>query len=71
VVHKNHYIDIAREVIKWFDDTVLFCFGFLVRRFWKRVQQVGRQEDEIWVTSLLELGINVVKPGARYKPVVK
>lgn len=68
---KNHYIDIAREVIKWFDDTVLFCFGYLVRRFWTHVQQVGRKEDEIWVTSLLDVGINVVKPGARYKPVIK
>lgn len=67
---KNHYIDIARETIKWFDDTILFCFGFLVRRFWKRVNKVGRREDQIWVTSLFNLGINVVQPGIQGKPVI-
>lgn len=59
---RENYSDIIIEATKWFDDSVLFGFGFLVRRFWKRVDEVGRKEDEIWVTSLFNLGINMVKP---------
>ncbi|OGZ65596.1 MAG: hypothetical protein A3C06_00670 [Candidatus Taylorbacteria bacterium RIFCSPHIGHO2_02_FULL_46_13] len=66
-----HYIEIARETIKWFDDTILFCFGYLVRRFWNHVIEVGRREDQIWVTSLFNLGINVVQPSIRPNHMVK
>lgn len=59
---KRYYVHIAREVMKWFDDAALLAFGFLVRRFWKRVAEVGYKEDQIWVTSFFNLGINVVKP---------
>ena len=59
---KRYYARIAKEVTKWFDDSALFSFGFLVRRFWKRVAEVGRKEDQIWVTNFFNLGINVVKP---------
>lgn len=61
---RNNYANVATETIKWFDDSALFGFGFLVRRFWKRVVEVGYKEDEIWVTSLFNLGINMVKPRA-------
>jgi hypothetical protein len=68
---KNHYVEIAKETIKWFDDTVLFCFGYLVRRFWNQVVEAGRKEDEIWVTSLLDLGINVMQPGKSINRVIQ
>ncbi|MFH1354072.1 MAG: hypothetical protein ABIH36_02190 [bacterium] len=59
----NNYPTIATEILKWFDDCVLFTFGYLTRRFWRRVAEVGRREDEIWVTSFFNAGINVLKPG--------
>lgn len=56
------YFDaVVREVRKWVDDTGLFIFGFLVRRFWREVLRAGRREDEIWVTSFFNLNINVVQ----------
>jgi hypothetical protein len=60
---KNNYAAIATEILKWFDDCVLFTFGYLARRFWKKVADVGRREDEIWITSFFSAGINVLKPG--------
>ncbi len=60
---KANYPAIATEVLKWFDDCVLFTFGYLARRFWRRVAKVGRREDEIWVTSFFNAGINVLRPG--------
>lgn len=60
---KTNYPAIAAEILKWFDDCVLFTFGYLTRRFWKRVAEAGRREDEIWITSFFNLGINVLKPG--------
>ena len=60
---KANYPAIATEILKWFDDCVLFTFGYLARRFWKRVAKVGRREDEIWVTSFFNAGINVLRPG--------
>lgn len=59
----NNYAAIATEILKWFDDCVLFTYGYLARRFWKRVAEVGRREDEVWVTSFFNLGINVLRPG--------
>ncbi|MBI3337288.1 MAG: hypothetical protein HY005_01525, partial [Candidatus Staskawiczbacteria bacterium] len=46
---KTNYPAIATEILKWFDDCVLFTFGYLARRFWKKVAEVG--------------GINVLRPG--------
>ena len=60
---KANYPAIATEILKWFDDCVLFTFGYLARRFWKRVAEVGKREDEIWVTSFFNLGINTLRPG--------
>jgi hypothetical protein len=60
-VHQN-YMPIAAEVLKWFDDCVLFVFGYLARRFWKEVAKADKREDEIWVTSFFNLGINVLHP---------
>ncbi|MGH2638476.1 MAG: hypothetical protein ACRDF4_04240 [Rhabdochlamydiaceae bacterium] len=62
---KTNYPAIATEVFQWFDDCVLFTFGYLARRFWKKVAEVGRQEDEIWVTSFFNLGINILRPGKK------
>jgi len=67
---ENHYMAIAAEVLKWFDDCVLFIFGYLTRRFWKQVSKAGRQEDEIWVTSFFNLGVNIVRPGKRASVIV-
>ena len=60
---KENYPAIATEILKWFDDCVLFTFGYLARRFWKQVAESGRREDEIWLTSFFNLGINVLRPG--------
>ncbi len=60
---KANYPVIATEILKWFDDCVLFTFGYLARRFWMRVAEMGRREDEIWITSFFNLGINVLRPG--------
>lgn len=60
---KANYAAIATEILKWFDDCVLFTFGYLARRFWKKVSEEGKREDEIWVTSFFNLGINVLRPG--------
>lgn len=60
---KANYPTIATEILKWFDDCVLFTFGYLVRRFWMQVAKAGKREDEIWITSFFNLGINVLQPG--------
>ncbi len=60
---KANYSAIATEILKWFDDCVLFTFGYLARRFWKQVAEAGKREDEIWITSFFNLGINVLRPG--------
>ncbi len=40
----------------------IFVFGYLVRKFWKEVIKRRSLEDEIWVTSFVNLDINAVKP---------
>ncbi len=60
---KANYPVIATEILKWFDDCVLFTFGYLARRFWMKVAKEGKREDEIWITSFFNLGINVLQPG--------
>lgn len=59
---KRHYTDIAIETSKWLDNREIFVFCYLVRNFWKEVVREGMREDEIWVTSLFDLVLNVVKP---------
>lgn len=59
---KKHYTDIAVETGKWLDNREIFVFCYLVRNFWKEVVREGMREDEIWVTSLFDLVLNVVKP---------
>ena len=59
---QKYYTDITIEVGKWLDDREIFVFCYLVRNFWERVVAEGFREDEIWVTSLLNLVVNVVKP---------
>ena len=59
---KKHYADIAVETGKWLDNREIFIFCYLVRNFWKRVVREEMREDEIWVTSLFDLVLNVVKP---------
>ena len=59
---KKHYSAIALEVGKWLDDREIFVFCYLVRNFWEKVVAEEMREDEIWVTSLFDLVLNVVKP---------
>jgi hypothetical protein len=59
---KDHYMTIASEVLKWFDDCALFTFGYLARRFWTRVAEAGKREDEIWITTFFNVGVNVLQP---------
>ena len=59
---KKHYADIALEIGRWLDDREIFIFCYLVRNFWEEVVAQGMREDEIWVTSLFDLVLNVVKP---------
>jgi len=59
---KKHYADIALETGKWLDDREIFIFCYLVRNFWQQVVKEEMREDEIWVTSLFDLVLNVVKP---------
>ncbi len=59
---KKYYADIAIETGKWLDDREIFVFCYLVRKFWEQVVKEGMREDEIWVTSLFDLVLNVAKP---------
>ncbi|MDP3735539.1 MAG: hypothetical protein Q8R39_03880 [bacterium] len=56
----QYYKPIMRQLAKWIDDCALLVFGFLVRRFWREVVRRGTREDEIWVTSFFNLGVNRV-----------
>jgi hypothetical protein len=57
---------IARSIGKWIDDSGLFIFGFLVRQFWEKIAKLHKGgeplEDEIWVTSIFHMDINVLSP---------
>ncbi len=59
---KKHFQAIALEAGKWVDDRALFVFAYLVRKFWQRVVTEKMREDEIWVTGLFDVVLNVVKP---------
>ena len=58
---EKHFEAAMKESVKWLDDCALFTYGYLVRNFWEIVLKRGRREDEIWVTSLFGLNLNVVK----------
>jgi hypothetical protein len=60
---KGNYAAIATEILEWYENCVLFTFGYLAKHFWERVAAAGMREDEIWVTSLLNLGVSVIRPG--------
>lgn len=62
---KEYFPALACEVVKWVDDTGLFIFGYLVRNFWEKIQERGKKEEEIWVTSFMPT-INVVKQIPRH-----
>lgn len=64
--HKQAFFDrryeaITKEIKKWVDDTGLFVFGYLVRRFWMQAIAGGRREDEIWVANFFSMNLNIVK----------
>lgn len=67
---EQYFCKIAREAEHWLDDCSLFVFGYLVRKFGRKVlqQRKERQEEEIWVTHFLDLSVNVM---ARPKAVAK
>lgn len=65
---EKHFAEAAKEIAKWIDDCALFVFGYLVRKFWKQVVKRRSREDEIWVTSFLNLDINAVKPEKSVPP---
>ena len=43
------------------DDRALFVFGYLVRQFWENVLSEKMYEAEIWVTSLFDQLLNVIR----------
>ena len=64
------FIRIARRIAKWIDDCGLFIFGYLVRLFWQKIVELHQKrhtslEDEIWVTSIFHIDINVLRPTKR------
>jgi hypothetical protein len=58
----NYYEPITKEIKRWIDDINLFIFGYLVKAFWQQVIARGSEEDEIWVVSLFNVNLNIVKP---------
>ena len=51
----------TKEAQKWIDDTALYLFGFLIRRFSEGIEQRHFTEDEIWAGHFFTLGLNVVR----------
>ncbi|RJQ36867.1 hypothetical protein C4552_03195 [Candidatus Parcubacteria bacterium] len=58
---EQHYEALAKEVQKWVDDTGLFVFGYLIRRFWQVVVTRQLREEEIWAVSFWNAHLNIVK----------
>lgn len=58
---ERNFTRIAQEVRKWMDDCSLFTFGYLVRKFSKKVLETARPEEEIWVTGLFGLTVNAIR----------
>ena len=42
-------------------DWFLFVFGYLVRQFSEKLAELGRPEEEIWVTMFTNLIVSVMK----------
>lgn len=64
--HKLAFVDeyfeaVIKEAAKWLGDCVLFTFGYLIRKFLETVRERGYREDEIWLTSIFNLRLNVIK----------
>jgi len=70
---EQNFRSVMRTVAKYLDDCGLFLFGFLVRTFWwwvaDLVAHLGKKsiwkaklEDEIWVSSIFGVSINIMKP---------
>jgi|SRR3989344_586546 len=57
---ERHFTAIAKEAQKWVDDCCLFLFDYLVRKFWEKVVKEKMYEEEIWVTSLFTMNLNVI-----------
>lgn len=58
---EKHFCAIAREAQKWVDDCALLVIGYLVRQFWQHVVAERMYEEEIWITSLFTMNLNVIK----------
>lgn len=58
---EQYFTEVSREVVHWLDDCDLFIFGYLVRSFARHVLEREKHEQEIWVTSLTDLNINVIE----------
>lgn len=57
----THYNFITKEVKKWIDDTGMFVFCFVVRKFWQNVIQTNSKEVEIWTANFFNMNLNIVK----------
>ena len=57
----NHYEFITKEVEKWVDDTGMFVFCFLVRKFWENVIATKSREVEIWTANFFNMNLNIVR----------
>lgn len=57
---EKHFMTIAKEAQKWVDDCCLFLFAYLVRKFWENVIAEEMYEEEIWVTNLFTMNLNVI-----------
>ncbi|MDP3734978.1 MAG: hypothetical protein Q8R39_00955 [bacterium] len=57
----NHYEFITKEVEKWVDDTGMFVFCFLIRKFWENVIATKSREVEIWTANFFNMNLNIVK----------
>ncbi len=52
---------VALEIYKWMGDWFLFVFGYLVRKFSEKLAELGRPEEEIWVTMFTNLIVSAMK----------
>ncbi len=61
---EQYYRPVLQELHQWFDDRALFVFGYLVRQFAENVLAEELYEEEIWVTSIFEQHLNVIRRAA-------
>lgn len=64
---ERNFMRIAQGVRKWIDDCSLFVYGYLVREFSEGVLKTKRLEEEIWVTGLFGLTVNVIRKSKQNK----